>query len=207
MTSIRSFIKRRCKIRTTYKITNAVTWKINGSESWELLDPDDGHQCWAVHFVDESTGYYINNSGGSHLIEKTKDGGATWSPQILNIDVGLYAFYFIDPNTIVTVGSEGSIFRTTNGGETSAISNTESEQSINFYPNPATNELYIDNIIGSTGGYSVEIYSMMGQSVMKSQHQEQTCQIDISMLNRGVYSIVISNDHRVTVVKRLLVVL
>ena len=176
----------------------------NGGETWQLLDHEGGTQCWAVHFIDESIGYYIDNSGGTHLIKKTKDGGATWNTQLLNTDVGLYGLYFIDPNTIIAVGSNGSIFKTTNGGEVTATSETDPAKDISIYPNPAINDLYIDNRTGSTSGYSIGIYTSLGQEVLNSLHIEKNVAIDVSNLSSGVYCVVISDDQGVKAVKRIL---
>ena len=105
----------------------------------------------------------------------------------------------------MTVGSEGSIFKTTNGGETSGTSHTITNDDIHVYPNPALNDLYIDIQNESLSDYSVSIYTMLGQKIFTSKHETPNVHVDISSLNSGVYYVEVSDQHHIKAGRRVLI--
>jgi photosystem II stability/assembly factor-like uncharacterized protein len=79
----------------------------------------------SIYFVNENTGWAV---GGSGIIFHTTDGGGNWEKQNQNDSLLLSSVYAIDTQNVFTVGSvtkglsiydrNGTIFRTTNSGQT-----------------------------------------------------------------------------------------
>ena len=65
--------------------------------------------------------------------------------------------------------------------------------SIALYPNPVKDRLYIS---GNSDSYDIEVYSLLGQRVMTVSNIDE---IDVTLLNEGVYLIRISNETTMTV--------
>jgi hypothetical protein len=70
-------------------------------------------------------------------------------------------------------------------------------ESITIYPNPVTNILYIK---GTSYLYDIEVYSLLGQRVIKLLSVNE---IDVNLLNDGVYLVKIS-DGNMTTTKRII---
>ena len=63
--------------------------------------------------------------------------------------------------------------------------------SMNIYPNPATDKVYINiNEIQST---KMQLYNMVGECVLQRDLNNKMNEIDISTLSKGIYIIEISN--------------
>ena len=65
--------------------------------------------------------------------------------------------------------------------------------SITLYPNPVKDRLYIS---GNSESYDIELFSLLGQRVMTFSNVNE---IDVTLLNEGVYLIRISNETSMTV--------
>ncbi len=78
--------------------------------------------CYDVHFVNPTTGYVVGGwdesrvYGNRLIIFKTIDGGLTWTEQVCQDTLPLFAVNFIDFLTGWAVGANGIILHTTNGG-------------------------------------------------------------------------------------------
>ena len=75
------------------------------------------------------------------------------------------------------------------------VSNQE-QSKISIVPNPAINSIYISNLHDEN--YLVEIFNMIGNSVLKSSNQST---IDISKLNSGVYFVSIRQGNQTKIQK------
>ena len=89
-----------------------------------------------------------------------------------------------------------------NVGNTTGISNVNSLDGINLYPNPAHNNIFINTTEKST---SISVTDVIGQTVIADQRvnsSEQVQSIDISNLAEGVYLVkVLSSDNQVKVIR------
>ena len=57
---------------------------------------------------------------------------------------------------------------------------------INIYPNPAKNELKIENLENES---TVEIYNSLGQKIHSFESNQNNITLDISMLQNGFYTV------------------
>jgi photosystem II stability/assembly factor-like uncharacterized protein len=94
-------------------IYSAFTLEVNAQTGWYEQTSGTSQRLYAVHFVNENTGYAVGMSG---VVIKTTDGGNNWLNKTANTENNLRGVYFVDENTGTIVGEFGSIFRTTNGG-------------------------------------------------------------------------------------------
>lgn len=74
--------------------------------------------------------------------------------------------------------------------------NNQEQSKISIVPNPAINSIYISNLRDEN--YLVEIFNMIGNSVLKASNQNT---IDISKLNSGVYFVSIRQGHQTQIQK------
>ena len=106
---------------------------LNGiaSSNEGVLTTNDGGQTWAqrpnatgaAEWFDTLRGWRINNSevvGGviRQKIERTTDGGVTWTPGATPDGTFVFRLFFTDANNGWGVGTKENIVRTTDGGQT-----------------------------------------------------------------------------------------
>lgn len=157
---------------------------INGGKNWQSINSSCECQCWELHFIDETFGYYIDNGGGRYKIFYTKDGGFTWELQLEVVENDyLNELIFLDKTTAIAVGDNGKIYRTENGGV--GISETDNIQIQNVYPNP-TNEFVIINLTNPIG-QKLEVFNLYGQSVLEVRPSSSKLKIDFSQFDKGIY--------------------
>lgn len=92
-----------------YKTTNA-------GQSWTQINSysNTNYSRYGLFFTTSSVGWTIGSSGN---IEKTADGGQSWTTQISGTTQTLRKVFFIDANTGWVVGDNGTILKTANGGQ------------------------------------------------------------------------------------------
>ena len=164
----------------------------DGGNSWDadLLSPYTTLNT--VHFVNETTGY----TDIAGVIHKTSDGGNTWNAQQMLPTSIVFDIEMIDEN-IGYAACDWGIYKTENGGDVVGIDDLNN--SIELWPNPARNELNIhsDEIIET-----ITIYDASARIVKTCSFQQEA--LDISDLERGTYTIVLSSseeNHITTFVK------
>jgi photosystem II stability/assembly factor-like uncharacterized protein len=141
----------------------------DGGLSWDVLFEGESRSIWEASFISDSEGWMVTNSGGISTLERTTDGGDTWTPMTLPA----YSFGAIDAVTDVAFFDrcEGwlaantddpgqltsALFYTTDGGESwtetdMAWTRIDSPLPIPLRGNPLTFE-FSSRESGYTGGY------------------------------------------------------
>jgi len=69
-----------------------------------------------------------------------------------------------------------------------------SENPLSFFPNPVLSSINIQ-LESNPTDYSIEIFNMEGQLILKHEPFENPCQIDFSRVQQGVYFITIQNKR------------
>jgi photosystem II stability/assembly factor-like uncharacterized protein len=138
----------------------------DGGETWNSCFTGLNSHPWDMFFLNQDTGYVVWGwcitcgypdpapVNGS-FIYGTTNGGDSWT--LLKQDttiLGLYGIYFTDDNTGTVVGSNGSILRTIDGGETwtPQTSGTEADLWDVFFISSDTGWAVGGDIMGITGG-------------------------------------------------------
>lgn len=110
---------------------------------------------------------------GSNIILKTVNAWTTWTALTSGTSSNLWSVYFPDADTGYTVGDNGTMLRTINGGgfpvgltDLDSKSNT-----IKIYPNPSSTEITIETSSISTQNH-LSIMSLSGQQLFTRQITE-----------------------------------
>ncbi len=114
-------------------INQNIGWLVTGyssignSYSGSILKTEDGGNTWipqntgirpllfAVHFIDENTGWVAGYRG---MVMKTTDGGNSWIKQETNVSADLTDIYFVNENLGWAIGGKNTLLNTTDGGTT-----------------------------------------------------------------------------------------
>ena len=91
---------------------------------------------------------------------------------------------------------------TLNGGSTAIEGFETLDSQMKFYPNPASNKLFISIVDDSFKTSGIELKNTLGQTVLRTLYKSE---IDISELSEGVYILQITNSKNQIAVKRLVV--
>lgn len=147
----------------------------------------------SIFFSDALTGYIA----GGFAIQKTTDGGLTWTATTPEITAS--CVYFPVPDTGYAVGDGGIIYKTTNGGGVLAGINEAqvTSGSLKIFPNPSSENI---TIVTSTGGH-LSILNMSGHEIISRDLLGPQNQMDISALPGGVYFVQLQNEKMVEVGK------
>lgn len=108
-------------------------------------------------------------------------------PTVLK-NLSLVAYVSEGDNSDIMTGAEGPI---TIGG--TSIQNVLNDNSVKVYPNPASDNVTVSVETGVAGKVSLEVFDIMGRSVLNMQDNVQVGQkefkLDISALNAGIYNL------------------
>ena len=104
-------------------VGNALIKTTNGGASWQPLASGLATTAttsiMAVHFLNANTGFIAGSASGARFIRKTINGGTTWTVVTpAGMSSTPYAMGFFDGTTGITSGVSGTIYRTTDGGNT-----------------------------------------------------------------------------------------
>ncbi len=188
---------------------NSFIKTIDGGNSWILKQNNLAYITSSFFFTEIDTGYVIgNNYNGwigiflESVILKTNDGGNTFN-SIYNIASNkvLNSVFFTNSNTGFIVGNNGTILKTTNGGVSSIPEKTKI-QNINFYPNPANNNVFIElPSIFLISKLILTISDIDGQQLIEQQLFSAKTEVNINNLPKGVYVVKVFNNDNVLVKK------
>jgi photosystem II stability/assembly factor-like uncharacterized protein len=161
-------------------------------QNWlDMGSPQFDHQCFDIHFLDENTGYFIQNGGGEYKIRVTTDGGTNWTSQLsFNSNTWLRSFWFMDATHAVAVGDSGKIYKTDNGGGLTAVEDGLENSWVQIHPNPSGSTISLSHSMDSP--CFITIHSMMGQEMMDFSNIQDGQPMDIGTLANGIYLVRIS---------------
>lgn len=69
---------------------------------------------WDIVFVNSDTGFTVGDNG---IIQKTTDGGKSWSPQLTKLKLALRSVHFFTPDTGIAAGLSGALYKTIDAGK------------------------------------------------------------------------------------------
>jgi len=154
-----------------------------------ILKTTDGGNSWvstllnftptSIHFSDTDHGY----ATGGHKIIKTTDGGNTWNYMHSETANSIYRIFFTDSVTGYILGSNRTILKTTSGGLVNTSPIFLPDSYVKIYPNPSVGFITIDNNDDAT----IQLFDMNGKLVLTKQLYSGENQVDISLLNNGMY--------------------
>jgi aryl-phospho-beta-D-glucosidase BglC (GH1 family) len=165
-------------------VTNfTINWDLPNKGLWQLsMNTNNGQPSWwndlnpkvTQSFGSANPAISLSGTGfpgldGNYWV--TMDGdNLVWIEK-----TGAYSIYFSTSAADPCGNKSGSI---------AASSKISSNHKVIIYPVPAENQL---SIVGLTDAFSVEIFSILGQSVLKQSVNSQVVTIDVSNLQKGTY--------------------
>lgn len=149
------------------------------AQKWTLLTPlKTGDIVRNCSFIDEENGFAVIQTAGDVL--ETHDGGQTWKrPWTPAITGNMYDIEMLNLDTIITCGSNGDLFRSTDKG------NTWLEINI-----PSSEYLYALEFIDSYTGFAVGFNGV----ILKTTDSGSTWQLKESNTTDRLYDIEFSSD-------------
>lgn len=123
--------------------TGEILKTIDGGDNWTSQTSISGYGNLDVFFTDDNTGYIVGGSASVSLIEKTTDGGKNWFAQSSPVTTGLIGVFFPTPSIGYIAGANGVILKTDNGGAIGIRDHTDSNSSMNIFPNPFVDKFSI----------------------------------------------------------------
>lgn len=128
---------------------------LNAGMNWELINTGMGNDMF---FFDSNHGWRTIYSGGSSSLQKTTNGGISWTPMYSTSDFRvIYSIDFVNENTGWAAGYREHILKTTNGG-ISWTQQRDMGNSVGFYSMDFINE----NTGWAIGDPGVSVYTVNG---------------------------------------------
>lgn len=203
---------------------NSIYFTKDGGKFWEESYFPSGENDYfkfkSVHFTNPLNGWVSGELFVSppqmlySIVMKTYDGGLTWNLENLNIDMCLNSIHFENANIGWTVGKEGIIYKTTNGGKSfddrvNKVSTKKSSLSQN-YPNPFNPVTKISFTISNNAFVSLKVYDMSGREVKSLVNEfkspgNYSADFNASDLTSGVYFYKIQAGDYTDVKKMILI--
>jgi len=180
---------------------------VDGGKTW-MADSWDGRTYQRIQMVDSRLGWRIGycpllSSGCWGVIERTTDGGVTWTEQELVPNPPdfsrFYSISMVNKNRGWVVGSAPPgmplLYKTVSGGVTTVDDNSRGpgEYSLSQnYPNPFNPRTNIKFTIPRAGPVELTVHDVLGRKVMSLVNEEKTIgtytvALDASYLASGVY--------------------
>ncbi len=166
----------------------------NGGTNWTTINTGTTNDLQGIKFVTSTKVYAVGSAG---TILKSTDAGLTWVAQVSGTTAALRGFdmFSSDDNGIVA-GATGTMRRTTNGGVTGLIHQSNeipNEYSLSQnYPNPFNPETNLKFQITKSGFVKLTVFDMLGKEISVLVNQELsagtfTVNFDASALPSGTY--------------------
>ena len=150
----------------------------DGGLTWDDLSISDSNYIYGIDFLNPNFGVILNSEKN---ILRTDDGGINWTAG--STGYLMSKCKMIDHSTVVAVGANGIIIKTTTLNINQA---TKSNHSIVLYPNP-TNEIITVNLKNTEDEVKVRLHSSLGKVILSNQYFN-TDNIKISILQEpGIY--------------------
>ena len=150
----------------------------DGGLTWSDLSISDSNYIYGIDFLNPNFGVILNSEKN---ILRTDDGGINWKAD--STGYLMSKCKMIDHSTVVAVGANGIIIKTTTLNINQA---TKSNHSIVLYPNP-TNEIITVNLKNTEDEVKVRLHSSLGKVILSNQYFN-TDNIKISILQEpGIY--------------------
>ena len=166
----------------------------DGGENWDdVLIGNYSLVLEALHF-EGNRGWAAGKSGGNSAIFYSNNGGETWELNSQELTHTPYGIASADTNYYIA-GISGMIM-SYSGDPSVGLFSPEKRESLNLFPNPASNIVSVD-LINYPSAKSFEIYNVIGGMVLrKNITDEQLLRVDISSLEKGVYLVKLSSEKQ-----------
>jgi hypothetical protein len=188
-----------CYAVTTQKVyaagTTGIVVSTNAGVTWTLQNPVGG-VINAMTFASPFHGIAIGNGG---LVMVTYDGGDTWWRQPTPTEAGLYSIAFYNDNLGLIGGVDGTLLRTTNGGNAGVMQpGNRALLALSLHPNPASLQTEVSYELPKQEPVTVRIIDALGRTLLclddvRQGSGVQTVSLSVDNIPSGAYFVVVEN--------------
>ena len=184
------------------RFINENTGYVIGGE--QIAKTTDGGNTWVTKYnsggiqLNDITTYGGNVAWvvGTDKILRTTDAGERWVLQTFTPYHYLFAVSCVDSLICFTIGGEGALYKTSNGGSITSIKNSDSKlityNLLQNYPNPFNPSTNIRYLIPAQGFISLKVYDLLGREIETLVNEEKPAgnfkvEFDAKNLSSGIY--------------------
>ena len=175
----------------------------DGGETWNVLTNTNPQALYSVFFTSNTTGYIVGGDGfSSGAIEKTIDGGATWSVD-LGIAQTFNSVHFPNANYGYACGTAGTIYKLTT---TVDITETPDATTLTLSPNPVSNQLTVTSQKATIK--EIKIMNSLGEEMKNwnlGMGNEKSATVDVSGIAKGIYFIQLTDENKNSINKKIII--
>lgn len=182
-------------LRGVYFVNNSIGYIVgdsgcafrtyDGGFTWDIIALPEAQNLYGIDFEDENTGYVC---GGQGFVSKFLHGQSI----IINPLVDFYSINFPAPMIGWTVGSHGSIYKTSDGIAVIEKINKKDFSSISCFPNPFTDYLIV-KIPANERMTKLKIYNALGKVIIDKETKNGLLRLNCKTFSKGVYFIKLKN--------------
>lgn len=176
-------------------------YSIDGGTNWYQFATNSSVDINCIRFGTTNGGVICGANG---FVARTVNGGGAWSTDAVPRVVDFYDIAFSTDSVAYICGDSGVVLKST--VDVSGITDVNSVVTMNAYPNPAHEELFIELNPEVATTYTIRITDVTGAQVQTSQYNassgRQIIQIaGFSELANGIYFISISGENSTATAK------
>ncbi|MBX7095784.1 MAG: T9SS type A sorting domain-containing protein [Flavobacteriales bacterium] len=182
---------------TGYAVTESGSMlkTVDGGDTWAETSTGAGPILYSIDCVNPSTCYAVGGDGfSSGTIIKTSNGGTSWTSSQSTL-ITYQMVDFLNDTVGYACGGNGSILRYGSSLTPNSVFETNPENQLQLYPNPAVDFIIVDNTT-SSGNSIVEIYGIRGELIRTVSLRSAENRIDISNLTAGMYIVKVISDDK-----------
>ncbi|MBL8006913.1 MAG: T9SS type A sorting domain-containing protein, partial [Ignavibacteria bacterium] len=158
----------------------------NGGTDWGYLHSGTSSNLYSIRFLNKKNGWVLGSDYYNTFVLVTTNGGQSWTKKSCGTGNSLTSVFFTDKNTGWVTGSNGTILKTTTGGNEYLPSEIPSGYSLNQnYPNPFNPVTNLEFGIPDLGFVTLKIYDILGKEIKTLINEN---------LNPGKYEIVFNGS-------------
>ncbi|MBI4647401.1 MAG: PKD domain-containing protein [Bacteroidia bacterium] len=173
--------------------TGAILSTIDGGATWNQVFDGVALGCsfTCITGANADTLWAIGDGG---IVYQTLDAGLTWSRFSIGSYLDLAAIQYADGVGHIA-GKDGKLYEF--GSPTTTVKQTETENKIRIYPNPATSSITIEITTDTRPDYSFTMYDMLGKKVLQIEIHNSRTEVQINNLQAGLYYYNIAGGNKI----------
>lgn len=169
-------------------------YSTDGGTSWFQFSTNTSVAVNCISFGTTNSGIMCGNNG---FVSRSVNAGGNWTTDVVPRVVNYHDVAFGSDSVAYICGDSGVVLKST--VDVSGISENSNASNLNAFPNPASEQLYIELNSEVPATYTMRIFDITGTEVLSQQNivvsGQRIIEVDnFSELANGVYFITVSNS-------------